>query len=611
MPWAGRGPDAARGASAGIAAGTRGRGRLRDMATSPKQPGFLTKMVSLIRASSKDAPPNEGDSVQSRQTLDRDLEKNALKAHIELRRRDDRVRRREFNYLRKVRAEGLVAFPGAPQRPSVFQNSSSFNPDAGERRRTVRKIDDIEAQMSNQWAANKTASPPVLAQARPADGTRAKPLQPSATTAPVESGNTEPASEMDLDFTGLLAEADDATLPSPMAPRSGDGQDAVAGLSAREMAAQAEDAWPSGFSPSRVMAVDMGEHAANPALRDAAIRFAEGDDVGAEVALMAVLESPDAGDDTAEACSAALLDLYRATGQQADFDVVAIEYAQLFGRSAPEWFSVEEVTATVAGTFADAPSLAISSSMATWNCPTRLEPQDVATLQSLGDETGSTPLHWDALQTLATQTVEPLRALFQAWAERSVGLHFSGEDALLHALEAATPSNDHDVDPEWWGLRLAVLRTLNRPAEFEDVAVDFCMTYEVSPPSWSAPRCVLTHGVPSTAAADAASSGPAGVLQAEISKGEIALELSGALLGDVSDVLVRLLDRAPMDEPVTLSCTRLVRVDFAAAGSILSWVCGVEAQRRSVLFVNVPRLIAAYFDVIGISTHARVLSGKR
>ena len=118
MPWAGRGPDAARGASAGIAAGTRGRGRLRDMATSPKQPGFLTKMVSLIRASSKDAPPNEGDSVQSRQTLDRDLEKNALKAHIELRRRDDRVRRREFNYLRKVRAEGLVAPTAACPGPS-------------------------------------------------------------------------------------------------------------------------------------------------------------------------------------------------------------------------------------------------------------------------------------------------------------------------------------------------------------------------------------------------------------------------------------------------------------------------------------------------------------
>jgi hypothetical protein len=90
-----------------------------------------------------------------------------------------------------------------------------------------------------------------------------------------------------------------------------------------------------------------------------------------------------------------------------------------------------------------------------------------------------------------------------------------------------------------------------------------------------------------------------------------ALELNGVLRGDVSVALGRLVARAPFDEPFILSCVRLVRMDFDAAGSILNWVSGAEAQRRTVQFIHVPRLLAAYFDVMGISSHARVLAGKR
>jgi hypothetical protein len=51
-------------------------------------------------------------------------------------------------------------------------------------------------------------------------------------------------------------------------------------------------------------------------------------------------------------------------------------------------------------------------------------------------------------------------------------------------------------------------------------------------------------------------------------------------------------------------------VDFVAAVSLLNWVTNVTASGRHVQFVHVPRLLAAYFDVVGISAQARVLTGK-
>ena len=49
-----------------------------------------------------------------------------------------------------------------------------------------------------------------------------------------------------------------------------------------------------------------------------------------------------------------------------------------------------------------------------------------------------------------------------------------------------------------------------------------------------------------------------------------------------------------------------VRIDFTAAGTVLNWVTAREAEGRQVQFSDVHRLVAAFFNVIGISEHARI-----
>ena len=49
-----------------------------------------------------------------------------------------------------------------------------------------------------------------------------------------------------------------------------------------------------------------------------------------------------------------------------------------------------------------------------------------------------------------------------------------------------------------------------------------------------------------------------------------------------------------------------MRIDFTAAGTLLNWVTARQAEGRQVQFVEVHRLVAAFFTVIGISEHARV-----
>jgi anti-anti-sigma regulatory factor len=83
------------------------------------------------------------------------------------------------------------------------------------------------------------------------------------------------------------------------------------------------------------------------------------------------------------------------------------------------------------------------------------------------------------------------------------------------------------------------------------------------------------------------------------------LELRGEILGDASQLLTQL-DALTDDGPIVVSCAALLRVDFAAAGNILNWAAVRQTQGRQVQFRDVNRLVAAFFNVIGINEYARV-----
>jgi anti-anti-sigma regulatory factor len=84
--------------------------------------------------------------------------------------------------------------------------------------------------------------------------------------------------------------------------------------------------------------------------------------------------------------------------------------------------------------------------------------------------------------------------------------------------------------------------------------------------------------------------------------------LSGEVKGDAAEVLQRLeVSRQQGQGRLVVSCAQLVRVDFSAAGSILNWVASRQEEGLHVQFRDVHRLVGAFFNVIGINEHAKVV----
>ena len=172
---------------------------------------------------------------------------------------------------------------------------------------------------------------------------------------------------------------------------------------------------------------------------------------------------------------------------------------------------------------------------------------------------------------------------------------------------------------------MALLRVLRRMDEFEMAALNYCVTYEVSPPSWEDPRCICRivsgAGQDQDAGASTIISSLDSVGAEAGDKGSndfrmttfdsvmlppVTVELSGSIAGVVSATLERLDRKFQGADVLSISCAKLVRVDFAAAGTLLNWVSSHCAQGRQVQFIDVHRLIGAFFNVIGISELARI-----
>ena len=584
--------------------------------------GLLSKMVRFVRNPATNW--SELDSVQS----DRDdsVSKQLLKEMLERKRRNDFVRKREFDMLRKMRKHESMG--GRSQDisggPSFFQSSMPSTPD--DRASTLKKIDEIEAQMSMQWWKTKDQTTAPAAPAVRPHPLAAGPAQGEVTQDPMLSKPlprayqpTEPA-ELQRAVPAPPVAQRPAAPPPPAAPAA----IKFPVLNTTPPPTPLREDVSSGFSASKSSAVGVQEMVAHDAeLEEAAILFANGEDAGAEAGLLDIL-APGASRENHIDTWLTLFHLYRATGEQDKFEQAAIEFVERFDRSAPQWFSLPDIVKEMGGTAEKAPE----GTAADWICPSVLGMQTVAALRAaIGRVAMPWRLDWSNLKTIEVPALEPLYRVFTGWASQAVQLRFMGDQNLQEVLARGTASGDRTVDQIWWLLRLEALRVTHRPDDFELTALDFCVTYELSPPAWESARCEYKTldergGVmgASTIIGEAyrdsqqsefhtTTPPPDGDSRTESVQSSqiLSIELAGQIQGDAIAVLDKLEAKLAGADVMHISCAKLIRVDFSAAGTLLNWVSAREVECRTVQFIEVNRLVASFFNVIGISEHARVI----
>lgn len=357
-------------------------------------------------------------------------------------------------------------------------------------------------------------------------------------------------------------------------------------------------------------------------VEEAAIHFANGDTADAEAALRRVLDGPGAGDGASGAQPWRMLfDLYRLTQQRDRFNELGDCFAQRFQQAAPQWPRVAAPEAAGNGALPASPAARVDA--ADWRAPARLDEAAWAQAEPLlapDADGGAQPADWGDLEQLAPQALPALATALQRWATCAARLSWRGVDSLLHVLAVQTVLYDSDVDASWWRARLALLQLLDQPLAFDEVALGFCMTYEVAPPRWQAPACTVERpddpdallAAASTVAADSAFTPTVFMADAAMDSaddGVYRMALDGELAGNADALLERLVLPAGT-QFVECGCRQLRRVDFGAASSLYNWVMQQQGRGCHIIFVDVNHLVAAFLEVIGMGDVTAVIRAE-
>jgi len=557
---------------------------------------FFRKVVKFVANPATEWSDLGPPSQEARET---EFAKSELKAMIERKRRNDFVRKREFDMLRKVRREGLsseqLAALGGSSRidDSEARADSGAKPDVG----VKAKIDEIEQQMVGDSYGGSQRRPPEFYNARtqpvPIDHARA------ASNPPPDGGRL-----IDTTPTTERGRAAASAAVTPAVAVMGPGMSPLSPLSL--------DTASSDFA--HPFAVEVSEVAHDPELDEAVIAFANADFELCEQSLSTMTSFSGSRAQHAETWLV-LFDLYRAIGQQAKFESLALDYAQQFGWSAPQWFSMPKLVAE-ASAGEDRPRTSRIEGQVGWICPEWVDSDAVAKLRS---QTLQMPLpwvfDWSGLKGIDPEACARMSELFRGWVGQKLDMRWMSGERLFTVLGDAAPTGVRDADPAYWQLRLDALRMTNRPDQFDEAAIDYCVTYEVSPPSWEPAQCQVrisgsersTTSPPMSVVSEVSTSFVESQLTEDVNLVQMGtVELSGQLVGDIGATMKKMDTQLGVASIVNVSCSKLIRVDFIAAGDLLNWVLARRSENRSVSFVEAHRLVALFFGAMGITEHAKV-----
>ena len=329
---------------------------------------------------------------------------------------------------------------------------------------------------------------------------------------------------------------------------------------------------------------------ANPGLcavlENAALLFANGQDAPARELLEQGVVS-DQDTKLSPLAWLALFDLMQRANDRAAFERLSMQFVLQFERSAPAW---DETAKPSTG---EAPGgggyIAVTG---------RLSSQTAAQLEGLKralekcvprariDLSSVVGFDDAGARMLATD-------LARARSQR-MELSIQRPEKLRAALEGAVARGKSGGEGAWL-LSLELMQWHHEQEAFDQRAVDFAVTFELSPPSWEPPPGGQ-DGKPSSGE-DAAP--PARTPAPPADRDMVVFD--GVLAGANPPQLGRLADFAERNAVAPIDMSGVERIDFICAGALLNSISRIESRGKAVQIVSASPIVRALLLLIGIS----------
>lgn len=293
-----------------------------------------------------------------------------------------------------------------------------------------------------------------------------------------------------------------------------------------------------------------------------------------------------------------LFDLYQSQRMKSPFDELSMEFVVRFERSPPVWEEVAEASATPAAQSKPAKSGGMVVLKGMLDAAAE---EDIQRLLKLAE--GDTTARLDVAQAtgIDASRAQLLGGVLLMVRKGGKRIAFSGAKEFTAVVKGLTES-DGRQEQAFWRLLFELYQFQNLESQFEDAAVDYAVTFEVSPPSWE-PMANPMELVDEPASAEAVEED---VLPAQADS----FLLDGVLNAATEHRLKELQRYAEERKEVLVDMSRAVRVDFMTIGSLISTLIALNQAGKRVTLSGQNEMIHALFEVMGVRDFATLVRRK-
>lgn len=275
-----------------------------------------------------------------------------------------------------------------------------------------------------------------------------------------------------------------------------------------------------------------------------------------------------------------LFDLYRINQREANFEKLALEYAMRFECSPPVMKAVEskkkdkgvsrpltlpeQLTAGIGEKFGQ-----IISSL-----------QKGSTLQ----------LDFSNVKTIDGNGAQDVADLLTKTRKSKLKFQVSGSSAIIEQLKSKMQAEPSEQG--YWQMLLAIYQLLGKQDDFENLAVDFAVTFELSPPSWENVEAAQEVAAP----------------EPEIPTDAFAL--NGVISEASQDQINKLMQYAESHSDVVVDCSAVTRVDYGYIGNLIGQLMQLLGTGKNITLQGQNALVNELFRMMGIDQLARLVPAK-
>jgi len=355
------------------------------------------------------------------------------------------------------------------------------------------------------------------------------------------------------------------------------------------------------------LAIDVVDGSLPPQLEEAAILYSNSQYNATADTLIGALEDAELSQAHQILAWQMLFDLYQVMGARDEFDSLAIRYASLTESSPPAWN--DAMRAPDKRKSADrraSPSSIIA--------PRELDGTFAKFVDQLIRAAGNKrecSIDLSGVRQVDAGAAEETHRLISKFSELNYPLAINGVESFSELVTEHIEVGRVDDTEAFWQLTLLLMRLSGEQSRFDDLSIDYCVTFEVSPPPWEVLpgqfKMADEMGSESADSESEAGSAPAArVIEVVNSRVMLQGELTGKIEGERSAIA----QLAETNSVVRLDCRALRIMDFTAAGEMLNELAGMMGRGRKVQFIEPNFLVYALMLVMGIHEMSEIRRRK-